>query len=157
MMWWGNRKTSIFPGNISECERKVREPPLVVPWRYARAIDLPMDVLVDDVAELPEQFVNAVRNRTAEYERRRKEAGRVRKQSKVTVKTRDQRLCSASAWVTKVAVVIGGALEAVLIRLIRSLERTASLCRRDYHLAIFQQTGGMLYSLLLVFHARNRV
>jgi transcriptional regulator with XRE-family HTH domain len=47
------KQTPIYPGHISEYERGVREPPLLVLLRYARMVQVTMDVLVDDDLELP--------------------------------------------------------------------------------------------------------
>lgn len=43
----------IFPGHISEYERGMREPPLIVLLQYARIAGVAMDNLVDDGLDLP--------------------------------------------------------------------------------------------------------
>lgn len=47
------KETSLFTGHISEYERGVREPPLLVLLKYARLVRVSMDVLVDDKLKLP--------------------------------------------------------------------------------------------------------
>lgn len=47
------KETPLFTGHISEYERGVREPPLLVLLKYARLVRVPMDVLVDDKLKLP--------------------------------------------------------------------------------------------------------
>lgn len=46
----------IYPTHISEYERGLREPPLVVLLRYARLADVSTDILIDDFMLLPQQF-----------------------------------------------------------------------------------------------------
>lgn len=49
-------KPSIRPGHVSELERGLREPILRVLLRYARIAGVPMEVLVDDALELPDDL-----------------------------------------------------------------------------------------------------
>lgn len=51
------KETPLFPGHISEYERGRREPPLEVLLRYARLVNVPMEVLVDDKLRLPARLV----------------------------------------------------------------------------------------------------
>ena len=43
----------LYTGHISEYERGVREPPLVVLLQYARLAQVPMELLIDDRLSLP--------------------------------------------------------------------------------------------------------
>lgn len=52
----GYKLTPLYPGHISEFERGLREPPLLLLLRYARLVGVPMDVLVDDELNLPTRF-----------------------------------------------------------------------------------------------------
>lgn len=56
----GYKKTPLYPSHISEFERGLREPPLLVLLQYARLIRVPMETLVDDDLDLPSRF-NVVR------------------------------------------------------------------------------------------------
>jgi len=47
------RKSSVYPGHVSEFERGKREPSLLALLSYARAAGVPMDLLVDDKLDLP--------------------------------------------------------------------------------------------------------
>jgi transcriptional regulator with XRE-family HTH domain len=46
---------SLIREDVSEFERGRREPPLPVLLRYARAVGVPMDVLVDDELDVPKR------------------------------------------------------------------------------------------------------
>ncbi len=46
----------LYPGHISEFERGVREPPLIIVLRYARLAQVPMEVLVDEELSLPDSY-----------------------------------------------------------------------------------------------------
>lgn len=48
--------TGLYPGHISEYERGIREPPLRVLLEYARIVQAPMEVLVDQSMSLPNEF-----------------------------------------------------------------------------------------------------
>lgn len=52
------RKSSVYPGHVSEFERGKREPSLLALLAYARAARIPMETLVDDKLNLPTQFSN---------------------------------------------------------------------------------------------------
>jgi transcriptional regulator with XRE-family HTH domain len=62
----------LYPGHISEYERGMREPPLVVLLQYARLAQVPLENLVDDGLDLPgfyfmyvlEKFTREKRKRT---------------------------------------------------------------------------------------------
>jgi len=49
-------KPSIRPGHVSELERGLREPTLPLLLRYARIAGVPMEVLADDVLDLPKEL-----------------------------------------------------------------------------------------------------
>ena len=46
-------RSRVYPGHISEFERGKREPSALTLLGYARLAGVPMEVLVDDKAELP--------------------------------------------------------------------------------------------------------
>lgn len=47
----------IYPGNISRFEQGMREPPPLVLLAYARAVNVPVEVLIDADLELPERMI----------------------------------------------------------------------------------------------------
>jgi len=47
-----HKRSPVYPGHISEFENGRREPSLLVLLGYARAINLPVDSLVDDAINL---------------------------------------------------------------------------------------------------------
>jgi transcriptional regulator with XRE-family HTH domain len=47
------KQSPVYPTHISEFERDLREPSLLVLLGYARLISISTDVLIDDAAELP--------------------------------------------------------------------------------------------------------
>lgn len=47
-----HKRSPVYPGHISEFESGRREPSLLVLLRYARAVDLPVDWLIDDEVKL---------------------------------------------------------------------------------------------------------
>ena len=49
-------KPSIRPGHVSELERGLREPSLPLLLHYARVAGVPMEALVDDELNLPEEL-----------------------------------------------------------------------------------------------------
>lgn len=49
-------KPSVQPGHVSELERGLREPTLLMLLRYARLAGVPMESLVDDEIDLPERL-----------------------------------------------------------------------------------------------------
>jgi transcriptional regulator with XRE-family HTH domain len=49
-------KPSVRPGHVSELERGLREPTLLMLLRYARLASVPMEMLVDDELDLPEKL-----------------------------------------------------------------------------------------------------
>lgn len=52
----GDTKTKIHAPHLSEYESGKREPPLTVLLQYARAAGVPVEVLIDDEQDLPEQL-----------------------------------------------------------------------------------------------------
>ena len=46
----------ITPARVSECERGIREPNLMVLLSYARLARVEVEVLIDDKKELPQRF-----------------------------------------------------------------------------------------------------
>jgi transcriptional regulator with XRE-family HTH domain len=57
---------TVYPGNVSRFEQGVREPPLLVLLAYARAANVPIDVMVDDDMDLPQILpVRAAKRPTA--------------------------------------------------------------------------------------------
>ena len=46
----------ITPARVSECERGIREPNLMVVLAYARLARVEVEVLIDDKRELPQRF-----------------------------------------------------------------------------------------------------
>lgn len=54
----GETKTALYPGHIALYESGQREPPLVVLLQYARTADIPMEVLIDDEQDLPENLLD---------------------------------------------------------------------------------------------------
>jgi transcriptional regulator with XRE-family HTH domain len=46
----------ITPSRVSECERGIREPNLMVLLAYARLARVKVEVLIDDKKELPQRF-----------------------------------------------------------------------------------------------------
>jgi transcriptional regulator with XRE-family HTH domain len=52
----GDTKTKIHAPHLSEYESGKREPPLTVLLQYARAAGVPVEVLIDDNQDLPEQL-----------------------------------------------------------------------------------------------------
>jgi transcriptional regulator with XRE-family HTH domain len=49
------KRSPVYPTHISEFERDLREPSLLVLLGYARLIDASTDVLIDDTLELPRE------------------------------------------------------------------------------------------------------
>jgi transcriptional regulator with XRE-family HTH domain len=49
-------KPSVRPGHVSELERGLREPTLLVLLRYARLAGVSMESLVDDKLDVPEKL-----------------------------------------------------------------------------------------------------
>lgn len=49
-------KPSVRPGHVSELERGLREPTLLLLLHYARIAGVPMEVLTDDELDLPEHL-----------------------------------------------------------------------------------------------------
>jgi len=52
-----HKDVTLYQGHISEYERGVREPPLVILLQYARVAGLPVDVLIDDEWDLPDRYM----------------------------------------------------------------------------------------------------
>jgi transcriptional regulator with XRE-family HTH domain len=52
----GDTGTKLHAPHISEYESGKREPPLVVLLQYARAAGVPVEILIDDEKDLPEQL-----------------------------------------------------------------------------------------------------
>ncbi|HEX8142204.1 MAG TPA: helix-turn-helix transcriptional regulator [Pyrinomonadaceae bacterium] len=52
----GYRKSPLYPSSISEFEQGKREPPLLVLSAYAKLVGVPMEMLVDDDQDLPENL-----------------------------------------------------------------------------------------------------
>lgn len=52
----GETRTPLYRGHIGEYETGQREPPMLVVLRYSRVAGVPMDVLVDDDLDLPDQL-----------------------------------------------------------------------------------------------------
>jgi transcriptional regulator with XRE-family HTH domain len=50
------RKSPLYASQISDFEQGKREPPLLVLLRYSRISGVPMEVLVDDEADVPTQL-----------------------------------------------------------------------------------------------------
>jgi transcriptional regulator with XRE-family HTH domain len=50
------KKSPLYASQISDFEQGKREPPLLVLLQYARLAGLPMEALVDDEIDLPEQL-----------------------------------------------------------------------------------------------------
>lgn len=46
----------ITPGRVSECERGIREPNLLILLSYARLARIEVEVLIDDKWDLPRRF-----------------------------------------------------------------------------------------------------
>lgn len=53
----------LFRSSLSKYELGMREPPLPVLLMYARAAGVCVDVLIDDLADLPERIPSAPRHR----------------------------------------------------------------------------------------------
>jgi transcriptional regulator with XRE-family HTH domain len=51
-----NKKINVRPGHISDYELGKREPPLAALLTYSRLAGVYLDVLVDDLIELPEKL-----------------------------------------------------------------------------------------------------
>jgi transcriptional regulator with XRE-family HTH domain len=60
----------LFRSSISKYELGLREPPLPVLLKYAQAAGVCVDVLIDDLADLPSKLPGAPRHKS--YERARK-------------------------------------------------------------------------------------
>ena len=56
----GDTKTKIHASHLSEYESGKREPPLTVLLQYARAADVPVEMLIDDRQDLPKQLPTGV-------------------------------------------------------------------------------------------------
>ena len=52
----GDTKTKLHAPHLSEYESGKREPPLTVLLQYARAAGVPVEVLIDDVQDLPKHL-----------------------------------------------------------------------------------------------------
>ena len=65
-------KASTQPGHISEFERGLREPTLLVLLRYARVAEVTVDELIDDEMDLPRLFGKESKKGNALSGRRRK-------------------------------------------------------------------------------------
>ena len=63
-------KASTQPGHISEFERGLREPTLLVLLRYARVAGITVDELIDDGIDLPRSFGKASTKETKARSRR---------------------------------------------------------------------------------------
>ncbi len=55
----------LFRSNISQYERGVREPPLIVLLEYARLAGVWVDVLIDDKLDLPAKLPSALKHEGA--------------------------------------------------------------------------------------------
>jgi len=47
------RRSPVYPGHVSEFERRKREPSLIVLLQYARAGDVSVETLIDDALDFP--------------------------------------------------------------------------------------------------------
>lgn len=54
-------KLKLYPGNISRFEQGLREPPPLVLLAYARAANVPVEVLIDFDLKLPDRLVGSSR------------------------------------------------------------------------------------------------
>ncbi|MDT4955191.1 MAG: hypothetical protein QOJ02_3329 [Acidobacteriota bacterium] len=52
----GYFESPVYPGHISGYELGTREPPMLLVLQYARLAQVPMEVLVDDRLDLPEEL-----------------------------------------------------------------------------------------------------
>ncbi|MDX6272329.1 MAG: Helix-turn-helix domain [Acidobacteriota bacterium] len=54
------RKSPLYASQISDFEQGKREPPVLVLLRYAQAVGVPVDVLIDDDLDLPDHLPGTV-------------------------------------------------------------------------------------------------
>lgn len=52
----GDTKTKLYASHLSEYESGKREPPLIVLLKYAQAANVPVELLIDDERNLPDQL-----------------------------------------------------------------------------------------------------
>lgn len=52
----GDTETKLYASHLSEYEKGKREPPLIVLLKYAQAAGVPVELLIDDEQDLPEQL-----------------------------------------------------------------------------------------------------
>lgn len=60
------RRSPVYPTHISEFERGLREPSLLVLLQYARLVGVSTDVLIDDTLDMPKNLSASKGNRRIE-------------------------------------------------------------------------------------------
>lgn len=65
----------IYPGHISRFEQGLREPPPLVLLAYARAVNVPVEVLIDADLGLPERLTRNPTLRTGTTKRKSRQGG----------------------------------------------------------------------------------